>query len=766
MFDRLLWSGAASAIYTLAAVVLFAVCGSVHATTFLAWTADCTHPCTNSATGTKAPPSGGSSDNFTLSNGAPGTSISTSIKHSGSGSLKTVAVGNDGGNQPEGAEPLYQGLFGNYFPGTFSGSTRYYRWWMRIESGWSWGNSGVGDPVIKVIRESTPTGQWFTVLMTPSGFQFDDCDSDGVGGSHAGECYNNTGAHGSSAASGINVSYTHPTDSTWREYILKIKEPSSFSCTPGAGCDSEFTLYINGTQVSTNTGWKIVPDAGTADAAGFHFPGTAGPYFQIRSSVAAGGTFYWDDFSVDDTFNSIAGGGDTTAPTVPASLSCPSSTTTGITCTWSASTDAVGVTSYPLERRSLPDGGAWTQIAAPAGTSYADTVPAMTRYEYRVSAKDAAGNQSAPSTSVTATSHLNLAFGYGVNLPLEFRDGTWDAGQREAALDAIEFMCGTSCWVRMDVTHSTVEATQGVYDWSSYDTRIAEINAHGFQKMLMLGYSPAWNRDGACSTSNAMPVSGAAFGAFVGAAVARFTPDAVEFWNEPNAINFSCPSVSASNYYTKVLEPGYNAAKAARPATAVILGGTGPATDVGCTGTTPNVTCTTSRTSIGWLTDLYGIATVKEHWDGIGFHPYTNSTQPPGTAYTTGLGTGWMQMEQRTEGSGSLRTLMTNNAQSALKIVTTEWGIPTSGSGNMGSVSVTSQANDWVKQGFGILAGKSWAGPSVWYVLTDRCATTANEECWFGLLQQDLVTKKRSFGAFKALANPLAAPGRDKFRPR
>lgn len=284
--------------------LLLACAGGAHATTYLAWGVECTAPCTNTATGILAPPIA-PADNFTLRSSA-NTTVSTSVKHSGNSSLKTVAIGIDGGNQPEGTEPIYQGLFGIYFPGTFSGSVRYYRWWMRMEPGWSWGNSGAGDPVLKIIREGTPDGQFFTVLMSPSGFQFDDCDFD-AGTSHAGECFTNSGLHGANTASQINVSYTHPTDGVWREYILKIKQPSSFGCTPGAGCNSEFVLYINGTQVSSNTGWKIVPDAGVADAAGFHFAGTTEPYFQIRSTVAAGGTIYWDDFSVDDTWNSLSG---------------------------------------------------------------------------------------------------------------------------------------------------------------------------------------------------------------------------------------------------------------------------------------------------------------------------------------------------------------------------------------------------------------------------------------------------------------------------
>lgn len=309
-----------------ASIALLVFWPAAHATTFFAWGAECSHPCTNNATGSLYP----FGEPFTLRSGG-NTTISTSIKHSGNSSLKTISIGNDGGNQPEGSQPIYNGLYSVYYPGGFLGSTRYYRWWMRIEPGWSWGNSGIGDPVVKVIRETVGNQQWYTILMTPGGFQFDDCDDDGVGGSHAGECWDNTGAHNTSSGGRMDVSFTHPTDGVWREYILKIKQPTSSGCTPGAGCNSEFTLYVDGTQVSTNVGWKIVPESGAQDKAGDHFGGTTGPYFQIRSTVAAGGTIYWDDFSVDDTFNSIASSGG------PAALAGNSSAASGVIGTLSSS---------------------------------------------------------------------------------------------------------------------------------------------------------------------------------------------------------------------------------------------------------------------------------------------------------------------------------------------------------------------------------------------------------------------------------------------
>jgi hypothetical protein len=378
--------------------------GSAQAVNYFSWGAECTAPCTNTASGTLAPPLS-QSDNFTLANGAPGTTISTTVKHSGNSSMKLVAVGNDGGNQNEGAEPLYQGTYGRYFPGTFSGSVRYYRWWMRMESGWSWGNAGIGDPVIKVIRESTPTGQWFTVLMSPTGFQFDDCDDDGVGGSHAGVCWTNTGLHGANTASQISVDYTHPTDDVWREYILKIKQPTSFSCTPGAGCDSEFTLYINGAQIDTNNGWKLVPDSGTVNAAGMHFAATTQFYFQIRSSVAAGGTLYLDDFSLDDTFiSTFSGGGDTTAPTGVA-ITAPSNgaTVSGSSTTVTAScSDNVAVSGVQM----LLDGASLASQDTTSPYSITWNTTTATNGTHTLSARctDTNNNQTTSSTvSVTVS---------------------------------------------------------------------------------------------------------------------------------------------------------------------------------------------------------------------------------------------------------------------------------------------------------------------------------------------------------------------------
>lgn len=85
--------------------------------------------------------------------------------------------------------------------------------------------------------------------------------------------------------------------------------------------------------------------------------------------------------------------GDTQPPSTP-TLQTVSANPLDIFISWSASTDNVGVTSYLLEKRV--NDGTWQIVTTTAGTNYTDTgVLQFNRYDYRVKARDAAGNWSA-----------------------------------------------------------------------------------------------------------------------------------------------------------------------------------------------------------------------------------------------------------------------------------------------------------------------------------------------------------------------------------
>ena len=99
----------------------------------------------------------------------------------------------------------------------------------------------------------------------------------------------------------------------------------------------------------------------------------------------------------DYTVNITSSGSDTEAPTAPASLTASNITQTTIDLSWTASTDNVGVTDYDIYK----DGVLLTSVS---GTSTQVTgLTANTSYSFYVKAKDAAGNVSAASNTVNAT---------------------------------------------------------------------------------------------------------------------------------------------------------------------------------------------------------------------------------------------------------------------------------------------------------------------------------------------------------------------------
>ena len=93
---------------------------------------------------------------------------------------------------------------------------------------------------------------------------------------------------------------------------------------------------------------------------------------------------------------------DTQAPTVPGGLGANGGQSS-VALSWTASSDNVSVLRYNVHRSTTsgftPSAG--NRIAQPTGTGYTDPGLAPGTYYYRVTAEDAAGNVSAPSTQAT-----------------------------------------------------------------------------------------------------------------------------------------------------------------------------------------------------------------------------------------------------------------------------------------------------------------------------------------------------------------------------
>ncbi|MEU1279997.1 discoidin domain-containing protein [Streptomyces sp. NPDC005805] len=163
------------------------------------------------------------------------------------------------------------------------------------------------------------------------------------------------------------------------------------------------------------TGYDVYADntllttvAGNVTTVTDNRPANATVSYFVRARDAAG-----NQSANSKTVTRRGDTGDTQAPSAPANLAFTEPATGQIRLTWTASTDNTGVTGYDVYadntlRKSL--GG--------EATSWTDNQPAGTTVTYYVRAKDAAGNQSADSNSVTRNGSTGTASNLAVGKPI------------------------------------------------------------------------------------------------------------------------------------------------------------------------------------------------------------------------------------------------------------------------------------------------------------------------------------------------------------
>ncbi|MFB7186029.1 CARDB domain-containing protein, partial [Streptomyces sp. NPDC056230] len=127
--------------------------------------------------------------------------------------------------------------------------------------------------------------------------------------------------------------------------------------------------------------------------------------YYVRAKDAAG-----NQSGNSNTVTRRAGTGDTQAPTAPTNLAFTEPVSGQIKLTWNASSDDTGVTGYDIYADNTLRGSVAGNV-----TTYTDTQPASVTVTYVVRAKDAAGNKSGNSNSVTrngsGSTGSNLAVG-------------------------------------------------------------------------------------------------------------------------------------------------------------------------------------------------------------------------------------------------------------------------------------------------------------------------------------------------------------------
>ena len=144
-------------------------------------------------------------------------------------------------------------------------------------------------------------------------------------------------------------------------------------------------------QVSSGASVVATAPAGTTATVSSLTPSTT-YVFTVTALDAAGNVSPGASITVT-TQNTI----DTTPPSAPSGLTASNVTTTSATLSWSASTDNVAVTGYTLYNGASIAASTSSLSAAVSGLSPGTT------YAFTVAAKDAAGNTSASSSTVSVT---------------------------------------------------------------------------------------------------------------------------------------------------------------------------------------------------------------------------------------------------------------------------------------------------------------------------------------------------------------------------
>ncbi|WP_163861244.1 fibronectin type III domain-containing protein [Myxococcus eversor] len=170
----------------------------------------------------------------------------------------------------------------------------------------------------------------------------------------------------------------------------------SVSLTWGASTDN---VGVTGYEVFTNG--STTASASTAGATSVTVTGLAENTtytFTVKARDAAGNR------STASTAHSVTTSprpaNDTVAPSTPANLASTGVSASSVSLSWGASTDNVGVTGYEV----FVNGGASASATTSGSTSVTVTgLAANTTYTFTAKARDAAGNRSSASNSISAT---------------------------------------------------------------------------------------------------------------------------------------------------------------------------------------------------------------------------------------------------------------------------------------------------------------------------------------------------------------------------
>ncbi|MBG6131338.1 chitodextrinase [Aquimarina sp. EL_43] len=232
-----------------------------------------------------------------------------------------------------------------------------------------------------------------------------------------------------------------------------------------------YDVYQDGTVVATVA-------TTTADITGL--TASTSYDFSVKAKDAAG-----NESAASATLTVTTVAPDTQAPTVPANLTASNTSAGQTTLSWDASTDNVGVAGYDV----LQDGAVVATVTTT--TTVVAGLSPETTYEFKVLAKDAAGNESATSTPISVTTPAATGCLNGVAVPYSESFESDFGGWTQASGDDLD-------WTRdSGGTPSNNTGPSSADDGSTYIYVEASGNGTGYPNKRAILNSPCVDLSGA-----------------------------------------------------------------------------------------------------------------------------------------------------------------------------------------------------------------------------------------------------------------------------
>lgn len=213
-------------------------------------------------------------------------------------------IGNDSGNQQAGFDLITS--VPNYpFNVIRAANPLYYRCWMRVQPGFSWGS---GTAKAKCSRSAGVTvSRVCTNYFTKTGFTVGE--TDGAGGG-TGPAVVPTDYNVANTDTNVRVDYDLEAmdDGLWHEYVFKVTSNTVTGANIGSltdltSQDAVFEVFVDGVSIGSITNWRLHNTSGNVQ---YEQWGSimCYPYFQLNGTASDGGTIDVNDFDTSDTYNS------------------------------------------------------------------------------------------------------------------------------------------------------------------------------------------------------------------------------------------------------------------------------------------------------------------------------------------------------------------------------------------------------------------------------------------------------------------------------